>query len=207
MPFSENIKSEVKKKAHFKCCICESFDFICIHHIEPEENGGPDTIENAAPLCARCHDAYGANPEKRKWIKGKRDFWYDFCEKKLSGEDMNQLEKTHAVIERIAQDHEKRLKNTEQDLNVLQNTVQTLTLQNKELISSLNTVPADKKSDIFVQLTSTSSTITGSSLAMTQLGRGVYANARCPQCGAMVGLYVSNQQGPPVCSNCKIPMQ
>ncbi len=72
MVFSEKIKLDAKEKAHFRCCICYK-KFVEVHHITPQADGGSDLLENAAPLCASCHDLYGGNPEKRKQIKQMRD--------------------------------------------------------------------------------------------------------------------------------------
>lgn len=82
MAFSESVKLLTKKKAHFRCCVCQAFE-IEIHHIIPQSEGGPDTEENAAPLCPSCHETYGANPQKRKFIRERRDFWYEICEKRF----------------------------------------------------------------------------------------------------------------------------
>jgi hypothetical protein len=82
MAFSEQLKLAVKKRAHFACCLCHAL-YVEIHHIIPESEGGPDTEDNAAPLCPSCHETYGANPEKRKFIREAREFWYELCEKKL----------------------------------------------------------------------------------------------------------------------------
>ncbi|MFH1717683.1 MAG: DarT ssDNA thymidine ADP-ribosyltransferase family protein [Planctomycetota bacterium] len=79
MSFSENLKQEVKEKAAFRCCRCQAIG-VQVHHIEPESEGGPDTVENAAPLCPCCHDYFGANPQKRKEIKHMRDWWYQRVE-------------------------------------------------------------------------------------------------------------------------------
>ncbi len=76
MSFSEKIKLIAKRKSSFRCCICHK-PFVEIHHIIPQEDGGKDTIENAAPLCSSCHDLYGGNPEKRKIIRQMRDKWWD----------------------------------------------------------------------------------------------------------------------------------
>lgn len=83
MPFSESLKAQVRKKAHLVCCLCKSLG-VEVHHIIPESEGGPDTEENAAPLCPSCHETYGANPQKRKFIREARELWYDICEKKLA---------------------------------------------------------------------------------------------------------------------------
>ena len=78
MAFSEQLKSIIRKRAHFQCCLCHAL-YVEIHHIIPESEDGPDTEENAAPLCPSCHERYGANPEKRKFIREARDFWYELC--------------------------------------------------------------------------------------------------------------------------------
>jgi tetratricopeptide (TPR) repeat protein len=83
MPFSESLKLRVRKKSNWQCCICEAF-YVEIHHIITQEDGGLDTEDNAAPLCPSCHDTYGSNPQKRKFIREKRDDWYAKCEKKYN---------------------------------------------------------------------------------------------------------------------------
>ena len=80
MGFSEKVKLAVRKRAFFRCCICHE-PFIEVHHIIPEVEGNDNSIENAAPLCARCHDLYGSNPDKRKRIKQMRDNWYEVMDK------------------------------------------------------------------------------------------------------------------------------
>lgn len=79
MAFSENIKLIAKEKSNFRCCICHK-KFVQIHHIIPQSEGGSDKLENAAPLCAICHDLYGGNPEKRKQIREMRDHWWKIIE-------------------------------------------------------------------------------------------------------------------------------
>lgn len=76
MPFSERVRLEAKQRAGFRCCICNKM-FVEVHHIIPESEGGGNTIENAAPLCAACHDLFGGNPEKRKQIRQMRDYWWE----------------------------------------------------------------------------------------------------------------------------------
>ena len=79
MPFSERIKLEVKKKAKFRCCRCQSI-WPEIHHIIPEKDGGSDDEDNATPLCPNCHTILGDNPWKRKEIRQMRDWWYQEAE-------------------------------------------------------------------------------------------------------------------------------
>lgn len=90
MPFTEAIKLEAKQKAHFACVACHEA-FVEVHHILPQADGGSDDLDNAAPLCARCHDLVGGNPEKRKQIRQMRDFWYEICEtQNLPSSKLNQ---------------------------------------------------------------------------------------------------------------------
>lgn len=83
MAFLEALKLEVKKRAAFQCCRCHAIG-VEVHHIIPQQDGGPDTIENAAPLCPRCHEDFGDNPRKRKVITEMRDWWYHTVEKMYS---------------------------------------------------------------------------------------------------------------------------
>lgn len=83
MAFSESLKLEVKKRSAFRCCRCNAIG-VEIHHIVPQKDGGPDTIENAAPLCPRCHEDFGDNPSKRKAITEMRDWWYETVERMYS---------------------------------------------------------------------------------------------------------------------------
>ena len=78
MPFPESLKKKIRKRANFRCCICQSVG-VDIHHFVPQAAGGEDTEDNAAPLCPNCHNIYGANPEKRKAIREMRDHWYERC--------------------------------------------------------------------------------------------------------------------------------
>lgn len=75
MAFTEKLKKEVRNLSDGKCVICHK-PFVEIHHIIPQSEGGDDTIENAVPLCAGCHDTYGGNPYKRKQIIEFRNRWY-----------------------------------------------------------------------------------------------------------------------------------
>jgi hypothetical protein len=86
MAFSEQLKLSIKERAHFQCCLCRAL-YVEIHHIIPESEAGPDTEDNAAPLCPSCHETYGANPEKRKFIREARDFWYELCSKRFVSDE------------------------------------------------------------------------------------------------------------------------
>jgi len=105
MPFSEKVKLEIKKKALQRCCICHNIG-IEIHHIIPQSEKGPNTIENGAPLCPSCHETYGDNPKKRKFIKETRDIWYQICAERYgpNNERFNKLEETLSDIKEILKD-------------------------------------------------------------------------------------------------------
>lgn len=85
MAFSERVKIEVRKKASCRCIICHR-PFVEIHHIVPLTEGGSDDIENAAPLCAYCHDVFGNNSDKRKQIREMRNNWYEIIERRYKGD-------------------------------------------------------------------------------------------------------------------------
>jgi len=83
MAFTEQLKLSVKKRSHFCCSLCHALG-VEVHHIVPQSENGPDTEDNAAPLCASCHETYGANPVKRKFIREVRNFWYELCSERYS---------------------------------------------------------------------------------------------------------------------------
>jgi hypothetical protein len=97
MAFSEVTKASVRKKSHLSCCICHAFG-VEIHHIIPQAEGGPDTEDNAAPLCPSCHEIYGANPTKRKMITEARDAWYEICATRYAP-DADKVERLIGLLE------------------------------------------------------------------------------------------------------------
>ena len=83
MAFSEDLKRRVRERAHYACCLCKQTSMsVEVHHIVPQSENGPDTEDNAAPLCPSCHADFGGNLEKRKRVKEQRDWWYAFCQQK-----------------------------------------------------------------------------------------------------------------------------
>jgi hypothetical protein len=97
MPFSEELKAKIRRKAAYRCCVCQK-QFVEIHHIIPQAAGGSDDEDNAAPLCANCHSDYGGNPELRKKIREIRDHWYSVAEVKFPTQDNIPLETLQAEI-------------------------------------------------------------------------------------------------------------
>lgn len=83
MSFSEKVKLEVKRKSDFRCVVCGT-PIVQIHHIIPQEEHGPDTIENAVALCAHCHNIYGGNPSKREELIKQRETVYKKLEERFN---------------------------------------------------------------------------------------------------------------------------
>jgi HNH endonuclease len=98
--FSEPVKLAVKRKSHFACCLCHAVG-VEVHHIDPQAQGGRDSADNAAALCPSCHETYGANPTKRKFIREARDLWYEICEERFRG-DADQLAALRAAMSDVA---------------------------------------------------------------------------------------------------------
>ena len=107
MPFSEPLKKRVRERGHLRCCICHAFS-VEIHHIVPQTEDGPDTEENAAPLCPSCHENWGGNPQKRKLIREARDLWFRLCESSMEpiSAELKQIrevvEETRRDVKRLA---------------------------------------------------------------------------------------------------------
>jgi len=103
MAFTEALKTNIRKKAHLACCLCKSIG-VEIHHIVPQEEKGRDTEDNAAPLCPSCHETYGANPQKRKFIREARDHWYEICEKRFANDSQRLDEIKHLLKNTVSYD-------------------------------------------------------------------------------------------------------
>lgn len=51
MAFSEKIKKEARKLSDGKCVICKKEIALEIHHIIPQEENGPDTLDSGTIMC------------------------------------------------------------------------------------------------------------------------------------------------------------
>ncbi len=99
MPFNEHIKYLAKAKSAFRCCACHK-PYVEVHHLVPKSEGGADSLENAAPLCASCHDLYGGNPEKRKTLTQMRDHWWSLmAERKERLTDLSEFAPPFEIAE------------------------------------------------------------------------------------------------------------
>ncbi len=79
-----------------------------VHHIVPEEDGGPDSEENAAPLCASCHRSFGGNRELQARLREMRDHWYEECAR-LFDEESSTGDVFHWIHEQFSTEELERL--------------------------------------------------------------------------------------------------
>ena len=125
MAFSEKVKLEAKQRADFCCVVCHQ-PFVEVHHIVPQFDGGPDTIENAAPLCGSCHDLFGGNPDKRKQIREMRDFWWEVCKTKNASPDLvapnKKLDAIQTEVQHNYASHRKALESAKEAFLAYHNT-------------------------------------------------------------------------------------
>jgi len=179
MVFTDKIKLEVKEKSNFRCCMCYSI-YIEIHHIISESEGGKDTFENAAPLCPSCHERWGGNPTKRKFIKQMRDSWYKKCEGSTP-QEKDFMKSVNKLLEEIKEQRKNNEKLTKDFKEIKQKQGQLI--ENLASKGNFNAIP--------------SIAISGS-----QLAENVYAGFRCSICGTNIGLLV----GSSLCPNCGNPI-
>lgn len=86
MGFPQQVRDDALVACARHCCLCHRFCGlkIEIHHIKPKASGGPDSFENAIPLCFDCHAdmrTYDSkHPKGTKYseneLKHFRDNWY-----------------------------------------------------------------------------------------------------------------------------------
>jgi hypothetical protein len=181
MPFTEEVKLQVKYNAAFKCCFCQTFG-IDVHHIISESEGGPSIIDNAAPLCQNCHDRYGDNPQKRKLIREARDWWYIKCEElfKSPTYDPVQLSKIETKLEGI-----EKLIQPIQEISELKSMLREVS---ERLIDSMTPSTAHSISSAIVNASTSATAV--------QLGEKVYTNFQCRKCNTFIGLLVGTDKCP-----------
>lgn len=173
MPFSEHQKRKVKEMASFRCCRCQIIG-VEVHHIIPEADGGPDNIDNAAPLCPSCHSYFGDNHRKRKEITRMRDWWYEQVEKKYSGPTVEMLEDINSKLENIDAQTSA--------LPDLKNILKTLANQ------TIDTMTPD------TAVVAASGIVNASSTA--QISDGAHTNVICGNCNEIIGSQVGSNQCP-----------
>jgi hypothetical protein len=87
MPFGPKIKEDALVACQRCCCICHKFcgTKIEVAHIRAEAEGGPDTLDNAIPLCFDCHADMRSydfkHPKGNKYseaeLRRHRDNWFE----------------------------------------------------------------------------------------------------------------------------------
>lgn len=142
MAFTESTKLEVRRRAAFRCCRCQSIG-IEVHHIIPQADKGSDAIENAAPLCPSCHDYFGANPVKRKEIAEMRDWWNKIAEAKYGPNSENEAALAELTSELKAIRDDKN-QNT-QALEELKNSLKIITDRIIDNVDAENAAPTASK--------------------------------------------------------------
>ena len=93
------------------CCVCHRYKGVKmeVHHIIQEADGGPNTFENAIPLCYDCHSDAGhfndRHPKGTKFSKQElsksRDTWYEFIKSNPSVEKIlisNKIQTSYYVL-------------------------------------------------------------------------------------------------------------
>lgn len=128
----------------------------------PAAGGGPDTFENAAPLCPNCHEGYGDNPKKRKEIRQMRDWWFEVVAEKYP----TSRESDRRLNELIATNDERVIEALEERVTELERSI-----RDAETEAERRAV-ASEVSDA------------------TRLAQRVYADFQCRRCGARIGLLV-----------------
>ena len=188
MAFTESIKKEVKEKAAFRCCRCQKIGSTEVHHILPQANDGPDTFDNAAPLCPSCHADFGDNPIKRKEITQMRDWWYKQVEKQYPDNRISntQLDDINKKLENIHSSQTSELGGLKDTLKSISN----------KLIDDITPETASLTASGIINTSAASATFSH------KLGENVHANMVCNKCGTSIGLLIGSNN----CPTCHSPI-
>jgi len=89
MPFPEREATELLAQCHRRCCICHRFCGFKMEldHMVSKTEGGPDSIDNAIPVCFECHAEIHAyndkHPRGRKYrpeeLRRHKEQWLEIC--------------------------------------------------------------------------------------------------------------------------------
>ena len=185
MPFSEDLKLRIRKRAAFRCCRCHEIG-VEVHHIVPQSQEGHDTEGNAAPLCPNCHTWFGANAEKRKEIRQMRDWWYGVCEAKYAG----RVDETEKKLDQLIREISRQGGNEAERQKTMKEIDRTL----KELVDKVRLGKSDSPAEVASKVEKV--------VTATRLGQGVHANVQCRQCGTAIGMLIGSN----ACPNCGAPI-
>lgn len=179
MPFPEKVKLAVRRHSHFRCCVCQT-PYAEAHHIIPDGEG-PDTEDNAAPLCPNCHTQYGNDPKKRKWIRQARDWWYEVCDKRYttSPEEIEQMRKQW--------DNAATKADVDEAVNQLTNVIQTI-----------GAVPGRSAKEVAQEI----SDITTSVTSMVSVAPLSWGGSTCGRCGSTWPWPSSTGETAEICPKC-----
>src|SRR2546425_8278060 len=94
MAFPEKDATALLAACHRRCCICHRYCGVKMEldHIIPKAEGGPDTIDNAIPVCFECHAEIHAyndrHPRGRKYrseeLRQHKKQWLALCKSSVS---------------------------------------------------------------------------------------------------------------------------
>lgn len=108
-----------------------------VHHIIPQEENGPDTLDNACPLCGSCHNDYGANKEKRKQIREMRDWQWEINAKQRENPNVVQF---NEKLDSLFNEFKNSLANQDASLGELKNLLISHNNQANAQIESAGTI-------------------------------------------------------------------
>lgn len=197
MSFKESTKLEAKRKAHFRCCLCEKIVPLDVHHIELESRGGSDELDNAVALCPTCHVAHGGehmDDRTRKWIKEKRDWWYEHCEREQIY--MQRIEDVYGILTNPVSGFVSKV-------NQLQSIAEELALQSNQKASRIPTASPDEIPTLITDLAAASGTLNVVTNAIVNLTDYIFVN--CPKCKLKITFSKSNKFQK--CPNCGFVMR
>ncbi len=90
MPFKRAEAAKLLAACHRRCCICHRFCGVKMEldHIEPRSEEGPDSIENAIPVCFECHaEIHSYNPKhprgrrfRPEELRNHKKQWLSVCQ-------------------------------------------------------------------------------------------------------------------------------
>ena len=101
-----------------------------VHHTSSRRARAEAIRRHAAPLCPSCHETYGANPTKRKFIREARDLWYEICERRYAT-DPDRLDDLQRALDAVA---------TKEDLAVVINALVDTRARHGHLVTLANEV-------------------------------------------------------------------
>jgi hypothetical protein len=171
MSFTEEVKLEAKRRAHYCCVWCGRREyFIEVHHIVPEAEGGESTLDNAAPLCSICHTNFGHSASHRKQMRERRDWWWDHCAQQVF-QVLPQLEQIQNTAEALKTRMDAQDQRSEARFAELKEVVLDSYHRQVEKVSTARTVS---------ELMATSSNI---SAVESEFIEGL-SSMPCPKCGS-----------------------